>query len=130
MRTSSPFDANASPSPTRLTITYDLGEYSDNNYSATGTFTTTNADLGVMWRRYPSNGSVNRYLVAKEYEYAETSDFSAFVLTKTNLDEYSIAPHTVTNDNTLPTELGRFDSDGVYRKNSGLYRALVEKYTG
>ena len=114
----------------RLTITYDLGEYSNNNYSATGTFTTTNADLGVMWRRYPSNGSVNRYLVAKEYEYAETSDFSAFVLTKTNLDEYSIAPHTVTNDNTLPTELGRFDSDGVYRKNSGLYRALVEKYTG
>ena len=106
------------------------GEYSDNNYSASATFTTTASDLGVMWRRYPSTGQQNRYLVAKEYEYAETSDFSAFILTKTNLDEFSIAPHTITNDNTLPTDYGRFDSNGVYRRNDNLYRQLIEKYSG
>ena len=84
----------------------------------------------MMWRRYPSSGQQDRYLVAKEYGYGAVSDFSAFILTKTNLDEFSIAPHTVTNDNTLPTLLGRFDGDGVYRKNDNLYRALIEKYTG
>ena len=110
-----------------VTVTYHLGEYAGNNYSASGTFTSV-SELGMMWRRYPSSGQQDRYLVEKEYPNA--SDFSAFVLTKTNLEEFSIAPHTVTNDNTLPTLLGRFDENGVYRRNDNLYRVLIEKYSG
>ena len=113
-----------------LTISYEIGEYANNNYDSTGTFTTTSADLGVMWRRYPSNGLQTKYLVAKEYPYKPNSTFSAFVLTKTNLEEFSIAPHTIDNVTGLPTLHGYFDSDGVYRNNVALYQHIVEKYTG
>ena len=83
-----------------ITVSYELWEYRDNNFSQTGTFTTTASDFGMLWRRYPSNGNVTRYLVAKSIPEVDTADFSAFVLTKTNLEEFSIAPNTITNDNT------------------------------
>ena len=113
-----------------LTISYELGEYAENGHSSTGTFSTTEADLGMMWRRYPSTGRVDRYLVAKNYPYAEDGTFSAFILAKTNLEEFSIAPHTITNGTTLPVSYGYFDSDGVYRNNPNIFTHLLEKYTG
>ena len=113
-----------------ITVTYELGEYRDNNFSQTGTFTTTSSDFGMLWRRYPSNGNTTRYLVAKSIPDVNTADFSAFVLTKTNLEEFSVAPNTITNDNTRPTLFGFFDSDAVYRNFGSALSYLVSKYTG
>ena len=114
-----------------LTITYELAEYSGNGHSSTGTFTTTASDLGMLWRRYPSNGNVSRYLVLKSIPDIETSDFSSFILTKTNIDEFSIAPNKVTNDNTQPTLYGWFDSNSTYRNlGTALFSYLVSKYSG
>ena len=114
-----------------MTITYHLQQWGGNGHESSGTFTTTTADLGIMWRRYPSNGRTDSYLIAKEYPDAPNGTFSGFVLTKTNLEEFSIAPHTITNGLPRPTiNFGRFDADGVYRQNSGLYNHLIEKIFG
>ena len=113
-----------------LTVTYVLGEYRDNDFSQTGTFSTTASDFGMMWRRYPSTGAVSRYLVAKSIPDVQTADFSSFILEKTNIDEFSIAPDTITNDNTQPTAYGFFDSNSVYRNFSLAFSYLVSKYTG
>ena len=113
-----------------VTVTYELGEYKGNNHSSTGTFTSTSADLGMIWRRYPSTGNQTRFLVMKNIPDVNTSSFSAFILTKTNLEEFSIAPHTITNSNTIPTDYGYFDSTGVYRNFTSLLDYLVSKYSG
>ena len=68
-----------------VTIDYVLEEYAGNGYSATGTFTTAVGRLGMMWRRFPSTGAVTRYMINNSLQYYDVSDFSAFILAKTNI---------------------------------------------
>ena len=115
-----------------VTIDYVLEEYAGNGYSATGTFTTAVGRLGMMWRRFPSTGAVTRYMINNSLQYYDVSDFSAFILAKTNIEEFSIAPHSITNDTANVDGWGYFDTSGTYRNYSetSSLRDLVQEYTG
>ena len=84
----------------KILINYDLQPYGVTDWDGvtgrrTGTFETNVGELGVLYRRYPSNGNYNEWMIWQDH--ADHTSFDNFGLTQTDLELFSIAPNTITN---------------------------------